>query len=76
MLRLCLDELFKFNYMQTDPNWSNFLYNENNKKVIYFIYFIYYKLLFRPILFYLKQIIIFNNSFTNLFENIFFIIFY
>lgn len=34
MLRLCLKELFEFNYMQTDPNWSNFLYNSNTNKVI------------------------------------------
>jgi predicted unusual protein kinase regulating ubiquinone biosynthesis (AarF/ABC1/UbiB family) len=34
MLRLCLKELFEFNYMQTDPNWSNFLYNSNTNKVM------------------------------------------
>lgn len=27
ILRLCLKELFEWNYMQTDPNWSNFLYD-------------------------------------------------
>ena len=27
MLRLCLDELFVYRFMQTDPNWTNFLYN-------------------------------------------------
>ncbi|KAG8717055.1 hypothetical protein FRC08_008261 [Ceratobasidium sp. 394] len=27
MLTLCLRELFEFRFMQTDPNWSNFLYN-------------------------------------------------
>ncbi len=26
LLRLCLSELFEFRFMQTDPNWSNFLY--------------------------------------------------
>lgn len=33
MLRLCLKELFEFNYMQTDPNWSNFFYNKSNRKI-------------------------------------------
>jgi aarF domain-containing kinase len=33
MLRLCLQELFEFKYMQTDPNWSNFLYNSNTNKI-------------------------------------------
>jgi len=28
MMRLTLRELFEFNLMQTDPNWSNFLYDE------------------------------------------------
>ncbi|KAK0550747.1 hypothetical protein OC845_002522 [Tilletia horrida] len=28
ILRLCLQELFHFRLMQTDPNWSNFLLNE------------------------------------------------
>ncbi|WVQ75190.1 hypothetical protein IAR50_004801 [Cryptococcus sp. DSM 104548] len=27
ILRLCLRELFQFRFMQTDPNWGNFLYN-------------------------------------------------
>lgn len=27
ILRLCLREICEFNYMQTDPNWTNFLYN-------------------------------------------------
>ena len=26
-------ELFEFNFMQTDPNWSNFLYNPESKQV-------------------------------------------
>ncbi|ODN78396.1 hypothetical protein L202_04035 [Cryptococcus amylolentus CBS 6039] len=29
ILRLCLRELFQFRFMQTDPNWGNFLYNPN-----------------------------------------------
>ena len=33
ILRLCLLELQKFRYMQTDPNWTNFLYNPRTKKV-------------------------------------------
>ena len=27
ILRLCLREITEFRYMQTDPNWTNFLYN-------------------------------------------------
>ncbi|KAH8027245.1 hypothetical protein HPB51_003752 [Rhipicephalus microplus] len=27
LLKLCLLELYDFNFMQTDPNWSNFFYN-------------------------------------------------
>ncbi|KAL3874885.1 hypothetical protein ACJMK2_037841 [Sinanodonta woodiana] len=34
ILRLCFTELFVFRYMQTDPNWSNFLYNPVTDKVI------------------------------------------
>lgn len=26
-MRLCLLELFHFRFMQTDPNWANFLYD-------------------------------------------------
>lgn len=32
-LELCLRELLEFRYMQTDPNWANFFYNPNTKKV-------------------------------------------
>ncbi|KAJ3110034.1 hypothetical protein HK100_003173 [Physocladia obscura] len=28
MLKLCLMQLFDFRFMQTDPNWSNFLFDE------------------------------------------------
>lgn len=31
ILELCLLELFKFKSMQTDPNWSNFLFNPKTK---------------------------------------------
>ncbi|XP_064622079.1 atypical kinase COQ8B, mitochondrial-like [Lineus longissimus] len=34
ILRLCLLELFEFNVMQTDPNWSNFLYDPETKQII------------------------------------------
>jgi len=34
VLRLCLRELKEFKYMQTDPNWTNFLYNPNTKQVL------------------------------------------
>lgn len=33
VLQLCLKELFEFSYMQTDPNWANFFYNESTKQV-------------------------------------------
>lgn len=33
ILRLCLEEIATFQYMQTDPNWANFLYNKKNKKI-------------------------------------------
>ncbi|XP_002161433.3 atypical kinase COQ8B, mitochondrial isoform X1 [Hydra vulgaris] len=33
VLRLCLRELFEFNYMQTDPNWSNFFYNKETDQL-------------------------------------------
>ncbi|KAK0555741.1 hypothetical protein OC844_006021 [Tilletia horrida] len=33
ILRLCLQELFHFRLMQTDPNWSNFLLNERTNEL-------------------------------------------
>lgn len=33
ILKLCLRELFEFELMQTDPNWSNFLFNRETGKV-------------------------------------------
>lgn len=33
ILSLCLRELFTLRFMQTDPNWSNFLYNQKTDKV-------------------------------------------
>jgi predicted unusual protein kinase regulating ubiquinone biosynthesis (AarF/ABC1/UbiB family) len=33
ILRLSLEELFTYRLMQTDPNWTNFLYNEQNGKI-------------------------------------------
>ncbi|KAK4048568.1 hypothetical protein OIV83_004736 [Microbotryomycetes sp. JL201] len=33
VLELCLRELFEFRMMQTDPNWSNFLYNQRHRKI-------------------------------------------
>jgi len=38
LLRLVLHELFVYRFMQTDPNWSNFLFNPNTK-LIYLIDF-------------------------------------
>ncbi|KAJ3208225.1 hypothetical protein HDU82_002764 [Entophlyctis luteolus] len=33
MLKLCLEQLFTFRYMQTDPNWTNFLYDEKTDTI-------------------------------------------
>lgn len=33
-LKLCLRELFELQCMQTDPNWSNFLYDEKSKRLM------------------------------------------
>lgn len=34
LLNLCLKELFEWKFMQTDPNWSNFLYNPSSDEII------------------------------------------
>lgn len=33
ILRLCLLEISQFHFMQTDPNWTNFLYNAGTNKL-------------------------------------------
>lgn len=33
ILRLCLRELMEWRFMQTDPNWTNFLYNRQERKL-------------------------------------------
>lgn len=33
IMKLCLLEIAKFKYMQTDPNWANFLYNPETHKL-------------------------------------------
>ncbi|KAF2676701.1 ABC1-domain-containing protein [Lentithecium fluviatile CBS 122367] len=33
ILRLCLREIVEFKFMQTDPNWTNFLYNDQTRKI-------------------------------------------
>ncbi|RVD90350.1 uncharacterized protein DFL_001320 [Arthrobotrys flagrans] len=33
ILRLCLLEIITWNFMQTDPNWSNFLFSPNTSKI-------------------------------------------
>ncbi|KAH7348046.1 ABC1 family-domain-containing protein [Pyrenochaeta sp. MPI-SDFR-AT-0127] len=33
ILRLCLREIVEFKFMQTDPNWTNFLYNAEKQKI-------------------------------------------
>ena len=33
ILRLCLRELAEFKFMQTDPNWTNFLFNKQSHKI-------------------------------------------
>ena len=36
VLELTLIEAFKFGFMQTDPNWSNFFYNKDTRQVMNF----------------------------------------
>lgn len=51
IMRLCLKELFEFQFMQTDPNWSNFFYNINTKQVLYiYAIIIYYVILIKDVL--------------------------
>ncbi|KAF2993106.1 hypothetical protein E8E13_001065 [Curvularia kusanoi] len=33
ILRLCLREIVEFKFMQTDPNWTNFLFNARDQKI-------------------------------------------
>lgn len=33
ILKLCLREIMEFKFMQTDPNWTNFLYNRHTNKL-------------------------------------------
>ena len=33
ILRLCLREIIEFRFMQTDPNWTNFLFNARTQKL-------------------------------------------
>lgn len=33
ILRLCLREITEFRFMQTDPNWTNFLYNADSNRL-------------------------------------------
>lgn len=33
IMRLCLREITEFRYMQTDPNWTNFLYNAETGRI-------------------------------------------
>ncbi|KAK8058291.1 hypothetical protein PG994_008739 [Apiospora phragmitis] len=33
ILRLCLREITEFRFMQTDPNWTNFMYNAHTHKL-------------------------------------------
>lgn len=33
IMRLCLREIAEFQFMQTDPNWANFLYNGSTQKL-------------------------------------------
>lgn len=34
ILKLCFREIFEWKFMQTDPNWSNFFYDSQTKKVM------------------------------------------
>lgn len=33
IMKLCLLEIKKYKFMQTDPNWANFLYNKETKQI-------------------------------------------
>ncbi|OUT23340.1 hypothetical protein CAS74_001658 [Pichia kudriavzevii] len=33
IMRLTLKEIYQYRFMQTDPNWANFLYNEQTDKI-------------------------------------------
>lgn len=33
ILRLCLAEVFEYHFMQTDPNWANFLYDNETGRI-------------------------------------------
>ncbi len=33
IMKLCLEEIAIYKFMQTDPNWANFLYNPKTKKI-------------------------------------------
>ena len=39
ILSLCLRELFHFRLMQTDPNWTKFLYNKEDRQGRHLIYY-------------------------------------
>lgn len=34
IMRLCLREITEFRFMQTDPNWTNFLYNADRNRLV------------------------------------------
>lgn len=34
ILKLCLKELYVYRFMQTDPNWSNFMYQPDTGKIV------------------------------------------
>ncbi|XP_066254103.1 atypical kinase COQ8B, mitochondrial [Euwallacea similis] len=34
IMELCLLEILRFKYMQTDPNWANFLYNPQRRQLL------------------------------------------
>jgi len=34
ILFLCLSEVFEFRFMQTDPNWANFMYNPATRQIV------------------------------------------
>lgn len=38
LMDLCMRELFEWKFMQTDPNWSNFLYDPVDDKVGWLVY--------------------------------------
>ncbi len=59
ILSLCLVEVFQFRFMQTDPNWANFMYNPVTREVIILILTLWHSHIFLfPLFIFLLQVIL------------------